>query len=440
MEDMVIKKKVLHITVHLGGGAGKAISGICIGSKNIFDSSVVLLQQPKNTAYVEVLHKEYIPVYVEPNRNLVTDLIKNADVIVLNWWSHPLTVKFLQEFPNTFCRIIIWNHINGCTYPFLPANFLKIFPEILFTSKYSLNNSNWTDEDRDYIINRANIVYGMGNFIPEKIIPKSDYSHGEHFVIGYAGTLNYAKINEKFIDYYKSVIEYIPNVKFLMLGEPSEDLLADVANSGLEQYFEFPGYVSNVGEYYNKMDVLAYLLEEDNYATTENSLLEAMAHGLPIVVLDNPVEQSIIKDNISGYLVQNIDEFKKRILDLYNVDNAMCIGTSARKYVINEYKFSDILKIYEKAIFRCCNKNKVIYNFITIIGRDPYDAFLYFAGKNATIFKKYFTSDITKLKKSLPSIFFQANKSSIFQYEECFPDDKIINDIATFFRSVSNIV
>lgn len=120
---------------------------------------------------------------------------------------------------------------------------------------------------------------------------------------------NYAKMNPDILMYYKKVIKHFKNVKIIMLGEPSEKFLGDIKKNDLNEYFIFPGFVDNVIDFCRDMDVFAYLLTENSYATTENSLIEAMSVGLPIVVLDNPVERSIIKDKINGRIVKSPEEF-----------------------------------------------------------------------------------------------------------------------------------
>ena len=42
------KIKLLHIAVHLGGGAGKAIAGMMISAGKVAESDIVLLENPLN--------------------------------------------------------------------------------------------------------------------------------------------------------------------------------------------------------------------------------------------------------------------------------------------------------------------------------------------------------------------------------------------------------
>ena len=60
-------KKVLHITAHLGGGAGKAISGI-LKYLNQYENTVLLLDEPTETKYVECCKSNGVNVAVAPSK------------------------------------------------------------------------------------------------------------------------------------------------------------------------------------------------------------------------------------------------------------------------------------------------------------------------------------------------------------------------------------
>ena len=90
--------KILHIAAHLGGGAGKAISGIAIQGQQFFKDThrILLLQQPEKTVYVQECWRNGVEVS-NWNDNLV--LLGWADVVVVSWWNHPVMSLFLSELP-----------------------------------------------------------------------------------------------------------------------------------------------------------------------------------------------------------------------------------------------------------------------------------------------------------------------------------------------------
>jgi len=416
--------RILHVAAHLGGGAGKAIAGIILSGRKSADSTIVLLDEPQNKFYVNLLIDGGIPVYVKPDGKEICRLISENDIIIFDWWGHPLMIEMMINLPQIKFRAIIWNHINGCSYPYLPSDFIRKFEYSLYTSKYSFENALWNSDDKEYILNHSDIVYGIGDFNPESVTPKNDYSARDNFIVGYSGTLNYAKINPEFLKYYGTLIERIPNIKFLMLGDPSEELMNDIKRLGMEKYFEFPGYVSNVMDYLREMNVFAYLLNRNSYATTENSLIEAMAVGLPIIVLNNPVERHIIYKNINGYLVNSEKEFCNLVCDLENESKAGLIGQLARKYCKENYSPKGNSDKLYKVCAHIMKFSKREHHFFE--GKNVFDIFCYFSGNEGELFRDIVERKIENadIIEKIPHIYREKGKASFSQYLRVFPNDE----------------
>ena len=414
--------RVLHITSHLGGGVGKAISGLIMSGKNCIDSQIILLEKPEQMYYVDLLVEQNISVVIEPEYSKIIDIISKSDIVVINWWGHPLMIKLLKMISNVESRFFIWNHINGYTYPYLDGKLLQKFDEIIFTSELSKQNQLWSQDEKQNILDKSHVIYGMGNFRPQKIIPKKDYEIKEIYTIGYVGTINYAKMNPDILMYYKKVIKHFKNVKIIMLGEPSEKFLEDIKKNDLNEYFIFPGFVDNVIDFCRDMDVFAYLLTENSYATTENSLIEAMSVGLPIVVLDNPVERSIIKDKINGRIVKSPEEFISVLEWLRCDDNAKKLGESAREYCIRSYSSEHNFNEFYKICIEGIKKKKHILDLEDIIKDNPFENFLFQAVKEKKLFKQLIEKNNKKILKKIPDIYKEKNKGSIRQFAKYFPE------------------
>lgn len=426
-------EKILHIAVHMGGGVGKAISGLCISSQDKYDNAVVLLEKPNDYFYVDKTREQGISVHIMPGHRQLEKMIRKADIVIVNWWGHPLMAKWLQNFPQILCRCMIWNHINGCSYPYLPASFLQCFAAVMFTSTYSYDNCLWSELDREEIKNISDVVYGMGDFIPARIKPKEEYACGDKFIIGYVGTIDYAKINRKFLDYYSALIDEIPDITFCMLGHVSDEIQQEIIDRNLQEYFDLPGYVSKTEEYMRSFDVFAYLLAADNYATTENALLEAMAYGLPIVVLNNNVEKHIVQDDASGYIVNTMDDFKQKIRYLREEKNAARIGKSARKYVINEYSLENNMNRYYAVCENIIGKSKKVYDYTNILGKDGFAAFMYFAQADGRKIQEAVNNNM--LLNNVNPIFYGAYKGSVYQYLRYYAEDERLQHMAAYLQN-----
>lgn len=432
--------RVLQIAVHLGGGAGKAIAGMIHQTMDWMEYEVILLETPKNAFYVEMLKKIGIPMAISNDAADVAERISKNDVTVVNWWGHPLTIRLLTELTSVKGRFVIWNHINGCSYPYLRAEFLDCFDRILFTSPYSENNSLWDSEQRKRILGKSGVVYGMGDFNPAAVRPKKNFFDHGQIVIGYAGTLNYAKLNRNWLDYYCKAVENFENVKILMLGEPSEEVLADVEKSGIKDHIRFTGYVSDVYKYYSEMDVFAYFLCGENYATTENAMIEAMSSGLPVIALDNPVEAYIVEDYENGILIHSPDEFVKTIRWLIKDHNAKKLGEKARKCCIRKYSSEENAEKFYKACKTASEVKRHSLYFKDAMGDDPFDLFCMQAGKERVLFEKIRNGGhvVEAEIKEMPCIYRENNKASVHQFLKYFPENRDLKMVEECINKYEN--
>lgn len=408
--------KILHIAVHLGGGAGKAIVGIADS-----ESTIVLLEKPQKRYWVEIARRKGIPVLIEPDVPDLEMRLRDADLIVINWWGHPLMVQFVMGLKDISCRLAICCHVNGCVYPYLPFSFLSEFDVIMFTTPYSYENPLWTDRERMYIENRSSVVYGMGELEPENLIPRDSYGIKDVFKIGYIGTLNYAKLNANFVKYCEAAADRVGNIRFVLAGDMTEDVRKDIAQSRITDKFEYIGYVEDVEEYYKRVDVMGYLLSDFNYATTENVLLEAMAYAVPIITLNQGVERSILGDGDGGYLVNSMEEYADLIAELYSSEEKRSmLGGLARKFCIKKFASGKNKERYNEILHQCMKMPKTVHGMACLAGKEPFEWMLFFAGHKD---QNTFLDDIR-------DVFIQESKGSVFQYSKYFPDDEELRSMS----------
>ena len=425
--------KLLHIAAHLGGGAGKAISGMAALQAIDNEVKILLLEMPKDRKYIEVLNGKVEIIYPDSTNN-TSELIEKSDVVIVNWWCHPLMVRFLACFPEAPCRAVLWCHVNGCSYPYLPFDFLDRFLKVVFTSEFSFENRLWTRGEKHKIWSKSALVYGMGNYQPANVSPKTDYSRGNDFVVGYIGTVNYGKIANDFVEYCLAAVQKKKNIRFVVVGNPAPDVVNDIKNSEVCEKVEFVGAVDDPEPYYKSFDVFGYLLSKDSFATTENALLEAMAFGLPIIVKDNSVEERIIHDGLNGYVVRNKEEYADELEYLYdNPEECSRIGEKARKYCLRVYRHHENKEVFDKVLFDVVNERKRSYRFEDIVGKEPIDWFLSFTGDDRKLFEDFLNKQSAINKARLMEckpIYKEKTKSSVLHFFQYFSCDAKLGMIA----------
>lgn len=424
-------KNILHITTHMGGGVGKVLSGISTYANKYSDRykhKIILLEKPQKMNFIDICCESGVEIKICDDFEQVYEEIEAADIVQIEWWNHPKMSEFMASFPEINTRVVIWAHISGCTYPNIPFEFIKIPSKFLFTSECSYENPMWNKLEREYVKKNTKVINSSGGF--EKLKGKKLKRH-EGFNIGYIGTLNYSKLNEKFYEYYQSID--IKDVKFTIVGdiENSNEIVKDLKKSNLYNKTIINGYVDDVGKEMETFDVFSYLLNKDHFGTTENILLEAMAMELPVVAINQCAEKFIIKHMETGILVETVEEYKQAINYLYNnPKEANAMGAKAKEFVLNKFSVENTVNNLHMIYSEILNEDKKIYNFREVLGEKPYEWFLKFLGEYEKIFDKM-SKNIEKTQKNERlkinlRILKEKNKSSIYQFLKYYPEDEIL--------------
>ena len=76
--------KILHITAHMGGGAGKAIAGLAINCNKIAgeEHKILLLESPQKLHYVEECKQSETEVIVCEEFYKIGSYIEEADIVL----------------------------------------------------------------------------------------------------------------------------------------------------------------------------------------------------------------------------------------------------------------------------------------------------------------------------------------------------------------------
>lgn len=429
---------ILHIAVHLGEGVGKAIGGIAIADTEA-NHRIILLEEPIRYDYIELCRKSGVSTEVCTENGALIEAIRVADVVILNWWNHPLMYEALRALSATDARVILWSHINGLHYPILRGDFVNVFDACMFTTSLTFSLQHWTDEQKGEIAKKGRLVYGMGEFYPEKQPQKTDYALHSPVRVGYVGTLDYAKLHPDYVLLCKAVIDAGIDARFIMAGAIREELERDISDQSLSEHIELCGYRQDVPQMLTDIDVFGYILNPDNYATTENSLLEAMSAGLPIITGASGPEKAIIEDGVTGYTVQTPDEFAERVGELVrDADRRKRLGTTVRKKARERYSMRKNLMRLHEAVEIAKNQKKRRHDFSPVIGDSPCDLFLAGCDNEARevfgrVLQNGADDGTREAVNRLGAIYRSKIKGSPYQFLRYYPEDMGLRKICSLY-------
>lgn len=433
------KKRILHIMPHMGGGAGRVISGIVGTNEDVISHTILLLEQPIDTNFYERTSEIGVNIIIQPANSIIWRLVEESNITIIHWWHHPKIAKLLYDFPNIVSRIVFWTHISSLTVPALSPQLLMRSSMVWFTSHASYDASVFMNIPKEIIEKKVRVVYGcagLDNF------PNVEHEAHDGYNIGYLGYVDFSKLHSEFISFCKEVC--IPEARFILVGDsPAKDILKkQIQEQKVKNEFAFLGYMTNISNILSKFDVLGYPLMPFHTCTTENVILEAMAAKVPPVLLRQLSEQYIIKDGETGILVSNKEEYGSALRYLYNNPKVRAkMGMQAREFVMQKYSNKILIQAFYSAIEAVMEQPKKKMYFKDVMGHTPAEWFLSCLGQDKNKFRKSFlagtdgqTDEIKKSILDCSPLLKGNNKSSVFHYAKEFPNDQMLKIWASIIR------
>jgi glycosyltransferase involved in cell wall biosynthesis len=416
---------ILHITAHLGGGVGKALSGLLlntpIGSR--IRHITVCLETPEKNQFLDKITDAGFEVFISPDHAQLVALIEQCDIVQLEWWSHPTTISMLCSVNLPPMRLLAWCHISGLHTYIIPDKLITSAHKFIFTSPCTYKADNIIPLVPEYA-ELLGVVHSCGGFDG---FPVPHQKIGQDVSAGYIGSLNFAKLHPQYVDFLKAVPN--PEFKVSMIGDAiNRDILeSQCKQAGRHGLLEFCGYTADVVTELSKINTLVYLLNPAHYGTSENALLEAMAMGIVPIVLDSPAESHIVEDKKTGLIVKNPAEFADAIQWLSNnPEKRQKIGEQASASVRDRFNISrmvDGLNGYYEDIIKLGKRS---ISFKEVFGDNPADWFLS-CQENPAIF----TDDMLIMDSLSVYGYYEKTKGSVFHFKKSFPENQRLNNWAS---------
>lgn len=181
----------------------------------------------------------------------------------------------------------------------------------------------------------------MHNAVPVPAEPCSPCSHQD---VLFLGRLDENKSPDVLLRASKAMLDKNPEAKLLFGGDGFSERYQDLAcELGIADRCEFLGWIS--GEAKEKLFRRAgiYCLPSKNEGMPM-SVLEAMAHGLPVIATPVGGVPRVITNNTDGYIVpvDDIDELSRVLVGLAgDSTRRAAVGAAARKKIVESFNLDD---------------------------------------------------------------------------------------------------
>lgn len=431
MANRLKSYKVLHITPHLGGGVGSVILGYLkkIKGNQDFTHKVLCLDYANKKA-LEASNSIGFSLIDNmcKNHQIVIKEIKNADIVIVHWWNHPLLSAFLVKEILPPARIIFWSHISGLYAPQVFTSPALAYPDLfVFTTPISFTSKEVRIFENKKL-NKFRVIWSTGGV--DHILPNKMKTR-HNFTVGYIGTVDYSKMHPKFLEMSNNI--NVKDIQFTICGGPFEkDMQEQASLFDHGEKFSFIGPVNDITNYLAKFDLFGYPLAPHHYGTCEQALGESMAAGIPPVVLANMPESSIVENGVSGLIAKNEYEYSRAVEGLYNNNNLMReLSVNARSLALKKYSLDLMIDCWEKLFEEILKLNKSGRNWTgRFYGQTvmPYNIFLESLGDAN---KNLIGENISKLGID-SQIWRSETKGTPKHYLSFFPDDENLKRLSEF--------
>jgi L-malate glycosyltransferase len=411
--------RVLHLTPHLGGGVGKAVSGLVARSvRGEADRQhrVICFERPEKTQFVAQAEQAGIDISFCPDRTALAEAIAAADIVQLEFWNHPTTPQTLCSAPLPPMRLLVWSHVSGLHHPRLPAGLIDVADKILFTSACSFE----AEEVKEWVAagwgDRLGVVSSGGGL---ETLPGPDRRAGTK--AGYLGSLNFSKLHPDFVSFAAAVRR--DGFKIRMIGDETNrtELERQCRAMGKPELLDFRGYRPDIAAELSELGVLIYLLNPTHYGTAENALIEAMAMGIVPIVLPNAAERHIVTDRQTGLTVRSPGELAAAIDWLEaHPEERQAIGDRAAAFAREQFRHDRMEQAFSRHYEALMSVPKRTVRFATAFGDTPADWFLAFQ-RGAAEFRD--DGSIPPADALQRHGLIERSKGSAFHFLRHFPDD-----------------
>ncbi len=363
----LIKKKIAIIIGQLSyGGAEKQISLLAKGLKQSSKyEPVIFCLSHNDIPYGDLLKKNNVTVHYPPGncKNYIRKLywlvkeIKHENCKLLYGILHVGNVY--SGLCASILRLPYICSIRSSTTSFILGRISAFFCQ---RANWVIPNSNACDEAlRNYLKIRHSrnsiILNAVETGLDVKSNKRVDWKISPATVlVGTVALLKQEKRPEFFVEIAEIIHqEYDTQIEFVWVGDGiKRNEVFHLLSKDKKNYIHFPGASSDIPSCLAAFNVFVLT---SAYEGMSNSLLEAMAVGLPCVVTDVPGNRELIVSSQAGLLVDSNspEDFARTIVELINDAKQMQVmKQNGKKYVQDNFLVKKMttqhIRIFDKVL------------------------------------------------------------------------------------------
>jgi glycosyltransferase involved in cell wall biosynthesis len=296
--------KVLHITPHLGGGAGKAHAAIAAALPKEVDQTFLLLESPRDHRFADAIAATGARVVTAAGLDEAATLAGAADIVQFEFWNHPRLFECLARTAFPAMRSVFWSHISGLAKPVIQPALMQEAGRFVFTTEASRSIPGIAElagacPEKLTVINSG---FGFANAPPRAGSQKAPP------LIVYLGTVDFAKMHPGFFAAIDRLEGSEITVSVWGAVDPSSPVIARVLAMRHPERIRLRGHTADPALALSGAGIFFYPLQRGHYGTGENALIEAMSLGIVPVVLNNPAEMATVHHGETGFVGRSITE------------------------------------------------------------------------------------------------------------------------------------
>lgn len=264
------------------------------------------------------------------------------------------------DFTSNLYKKMIFTELNAVALRFMDYYIAvsKSFKEMLIERDF--------DENKIYTVYNAIDFDKEYKFLEKDIFMKKyDVDYEGKVLVGIIGRFDKVKGHDLFVKAAKEVIEVQPNVLFLLAGEGDEqkNLEASIRKFGIEDNFEFLGFVDDIFSFINAIDinVLSSYSESFPYVLLEGAYMKkatvsTAVGGIPDLIINE-------KTGLLSKPADPIDLGMQILKLIKDQELRKTYGENLYEYAKTNFSKNSLknkhLEIYNDVLFRQKEENKL---------------------------------------------------------------------------------